>query len=143
MNDWDLQHGCDWDRIKDLTGWHLTEKLDGCRAFWDGTRFWTRGSNVIDAPLAMSAGLTVPTDGEMWAGRGGFKRASVAVRHGVKWAGVEFVPFAALPSTVCQSNAHALDLMRQIQSAGGEGLVARKPGLVWRPGRTTEMLKIK
>ena len=43
----------------------------------------------------------------------------------------------------CESNAHALDLMRQIQSAGGEGLVARKPGLVWRPGRTTEMLKIK
>jgi DNA ligase-1 len=143
VNDSDLQHGCDWDRIKDLTGWLLTEKLDGCRAFWDGTRFWTRGSNVIDAPIAMSAGLTVPTDGEIWAGRGGFKRASVAVRHGVKWAGVEFVPFNSLPVTVCESNAHALDLMRQIQAAGGEGLVARKPGLVWRPGRTVDMLKIK
>src|SRR5262245_3509497 len=28
-----------WDGASDLTGWWLSEKLDGVRAYWDGTRF--------------------------------------------------------------------------------------------------------
>jgi DNA ligase-1 len=164
--DSDLQHACDWDRIKDLTGWLLAEKMDGCRAFWDGSQFWTRGGNIIEAPARIANRMPGNArDGEMWAGRGGFKRASNAVRFGGDWwDGVDFFAFDAPevggdvmtrwnemrlcrdnlpPICVCESNAHALDLMRQIQADGGEGLVARKPDLVWRPGRTTDMLKLK
>jgi hypothetical protein len=88
-------------------------------------------------------------DGEMHGGRYGFARASTAVRHGTaddadrKWDGITFTAFLALPVTVCRSNAHALDLMREIQQDGGEGLMARKPGLVWCPGRTVDLLKVK
>jgi len=30
-----------------------------------------------------------------------------------------------------------------MQKDGGEGLMARKPGLVWNAGRTVDLLKIK
>ena len=136
--------------MKDLTGWELTEKLDGCRAYWDGTRFWTRRGNIIAEPPRITSRMpATPVDGEMHGGRGGFSRASSAVRHGTaddtdrKWDGITFAPFADLPVTVCRSNSHALDLMREIQQDGGEGLMARKPGLVWRAGRTVDLLKIK
>lgn len=150
MTDSDLQHGHHWDRVKGLTGWELTEKLDGCRAYWDGIRFWTRSGNIIAAPPRITASLpATPMDGEMHSGRGGFLRASSAVRHGTaddadrKWNKITFAAFAALPVTVCRSNAHALNLMREVQQDGGEGLMARKPGLVWCAGRTVDLLKIK
>lgn len=150
MTDSDLQHGNHWDRVKDLAGWSLTEKLDGCRAYWDGIRFWTRSGNIIAAPPRITSCLpATPMDGEMHGGRYGFVRASTAVRHGTdddadrKWDGITFAPFSGLPVTVCRSNAHALNLMREVQKDGGEGLMARKPGLVWRSGRTVDLLKIK
>ena len=150
MTDSDLQHGHHWDRVKDLTGWNLTEKLDGCRAYWDGTRFWTRSGNIICAPPRITACLpATPVDGEIHGGRGGFSRSSTAVRHGAaddadrKWDGIAFAPFDDLAVTVCRSNTHALNLMRETQQDGGEGLMARKPGLVWTAGRTVDLLKIK
>jgi DNA ligase-1 len=150
MTDSDLQHGHHWDRVKDLTGWELTEKIDGCRAYWDGTRFWTRSENIITAPPRITSCLpATPLDGEMYGGRGGFARASTAVRHGTandadrKWDGIAFAPFSGLPVTVCRGNAHALNLMREVQQGGGEGLMARKPGIVWCAGRTVDLLKIK
>lgn len=53
-------------------------------------------------------------------------------------AGVEVVSFR-----VAQSTAAAFDYMREIQARGGEGAMARKPGLRYSPGRTAEMLKLK
>ena len=75
-----------------IGGWLASEKLNGCRAYWDGQRFWTRGGNVIDAPKWFTRGLpNVPLDGEIWAGRDGlcgqtsFEVARVAVQHGGRW----------------------------------------------------------
>ena len=34
-----------WDNATDPTGWWLSEKLDGVRAFWDGKQFWSRLGN--------------------------------------------------------------------------------------------------
>lgn len=94
----------DW-HGSNLAGWFVSEKLNGCRAFWDGWRFWTRGGNVIPAPKWFTRGLPrVPLDGEIWAGRGvrhgndnsAFKIASKAVRLGGHWfedGHLEFVAF--------------------------------------------------
>src|SRR5712691_11721870 len=30
-----------WDNVLDPTGWWLSEKLDGARAFWDRKQFWS------------------------------------------------------------------------------------------------------
>ena len=33
---------------QDVRGWWMSEKLDGIRAYWDGSKFFTRtGKNII------------------------------------------------------------------------------------------------
>lgn len=84
----------DMNGSRSVVGWLASEKLNGCRAFWDGRQFWTRGGHVVDAPAWFTRGLpAVPLDGEIWAGRGhgagndnsAFKVASNAVRLGGRW----------------------------------------------------------
>src|SRR5262245_55866468 len=39
-----------WDNVLDLSGWWMSEKLDGVRAFWDGKQFISRQGNLYHAP---------------------------------------------------------------------------------------------
>lgn len=86
-----------------ISGWLVSEKLDGMRAFWDGgvsrglaakdvpwantakdarlkhppisTGLWSRYGHVIYAPADFVDKLPlIPLDGELWAGRGNFQK---------------------------------------------------------------------
>src|SRR5207244_5594780 len=71
-----------WDNALDPTGWWLSEKLDGVRAFWDGKQFWSRLGNLVHAPDWFVAGLPKePLDGELWIGRKQFQRTVSIVRR--------------------------------------------------------------
>lgn len=60
----------------------ISEKLDGVRAFWDGTHLRFRSGNVVHAPAWFIAGLpALPLDGELWIARNGFERLSGIVRR--------------------------------------------------------------
>jgi DNA ligase-1 len=61
----------------DPTGWWMSEKLDGVRAYWSGEAFYSRAGNLFEAPAWFTADLPkdVPLDGELWAGRGQFAMA--------------------------------------------------------------------
>ena len=64
-----------WDNVTDLTGWWMSEKLDGVRAYWDGAQFLSRQGNRYHAPDWFTAGLPdEPLDGELWLGRKKFQR---------------------------------------------------------------------
>ena len=39
-----------WDTAADLSGWWMSEKLDGVRAYWDGRQFLSRLGNLFHAP---------------------------------------------------------------------------------------------
>src|SRR5260370_30339072 len=39
-----------WDSVTDPTGWFLSEKLDGVRAYWDGNQFLSRQGNLFHSP---------------------------------------------------------------------------------------------
>lgn len=41
-----------WNGSQDITGWWLSEKLDGVRAYWTGKQFLSRQGNVYHAPGA-------------------------------------------------------------------------------------------
>jgi DNA ligase-1 len=88
-----------WDGSTDPTGWWLSEKLDGVRAYWDGTRFLSRQGNRYHAPDWFTAGLPgVPLDGELWLGRKQFQRAVSIVRRQDQtdlWQEVCFLVFDA------------------------------------------------
>jgi DNA ligase-1 len=39
-----------WNGKQNMTGWWMSEKLDGVRAWWDGKRFLSRQGNMFNAP---------------------------------------------------------------------------------------------
>ena len=93
---------------QDVTGWWLSEKYDGCRAFWDGFCLRTRSWLPIAAPAWFVAGFPKgkALDGELWAGRGTFQLMRVLVQFdrasAGEWGIVKFMAFDA-PNTDCVS----------------------------------------
>ena len=56
-----------------LDDYWVSEKFDGVRARWDGTRLISRGGNAFAAPAWFTDGFpATPLDGELWVGRGRF-----------------------------------------------------------------------
>jgi DNA ligase-1 len=88
-----------WENDTDLTGWWMSEKLDGVRAWWDGKQFLSRLGNVYHAPDWFVAGLpSVPLDGELWLDRKAFQRTVSIVRRQDKsdhWREIKYVLFDA------------------------------------------------
>ena len=88
-----------WENDTNLTGWWMSEKLDGVRAWWDGQRFLSRQGNVYHAPDWFTANLpNVPLDGELWLDRKAFQRTVSIVRRHDKcdlWRQISFVMFDA------------------------------------------------
>lgn len=159
----------DWD-FRDVRLWHWSEKFDGCRAYWDGACFWTRGGNVINAPAefvrSMPAGVHL--DGEIWAGRGNYTVAQVATQHGIWDERIVFVAFDApnadgdwltrmrtadryankflhTPARgVIRGWDEASDRAAEIIAQGGEGLMLRSPNVFeYQRRRTVNLLRIK
>ncbi len=86
-----------WDNDLDLSGWWLSEKLDGVRAYWDGQGFLSRQGNKFHAPDWFTAGLPeAPLDGELWLARKAFQRTVSIVRRQDKsdhWRDIRYVVF--------------------------------------------------
>lgn len=81
-----------------LDAYWLSEKYDGLRAYWDGTRLRTRGGDTVAAPAWFTAGWPAdPMDGELWAGRGRFEEALSTVRQQTpneeSWRRIRFMVF--------------------------------------------------
>jgi DNA ligase-1 len=88
-----------WDGAVDVTGWWMSEKLDGVRAFWDGKQFISRLGNVFAAPEWFTAGLpSVALDGELWLERRQFQRTVSVVRRkdqSEHWRQIRYLVFDA------------------------------------------------
>jgi DNA ligase-1 len=88
-----------WDNAQDLSGWWMSEKLDGVRAYWNGTSLISRLGNRFHAPGWFVAGLpAVPLDGELWIARRAFQRTVGIVRRqdtSDLWKEVAYVIFDA------------------------------------------------
>ncbi|HET6249762.1 MAG TPA: DNA ligase [Tepidisphaeraceae bacterium] len=88
-----------WDNAADLAGWWMSEKLDGVRAYWDGTQFLSRLGNLYHAPDWFIEGFPkIPLDGELWIDRKKFQRTVSIVRRQDKtdlWKEVRYLVFDA------------------------------------------------
>jgi len=92
-----------WEEHIDPTGWWISEKLDGMRAFWDPTKrcLFSRLGNPILCPKPFLAGLPdVELDGELFLGRGRFQELMSVVKNGANvgrvegpWKNVVYVVF--------------------------------------------------
>lgn len=64
-----------YDSSMDVTGWLMSEKLDGVRAYWDGKKLISRGGRVFDAPIWFTKGFPpFSIDGELWTSRSNFEQ---------------------------------------------------------------------
>jgi DNA ligase-1 len=88
-----------WENDVDLTGWWMSEKLDGVRAYWDGKSFISRLGNPFHVPDWFLEKLpSTPLDGELWGGRKLFQRTVSIVRRqdkGDQWKQIQYVVFDA------------------------------------------------
>lgn len=59
----------------DYKGWWVSEKLDGVRAYWDGTHLLSRNGNIFTAPESFTKDLPKDKtlDGELFGGRKKFQ----------------------------------------------------------------------
>jgi DNA ligase-1 len=92
-----------WDNALDLSGWWMSEKLDGVRAYWDGKQFLSRNGNIYHAPDWFVEGLPeTPLDGELWLARKAFQRTVSIARRQDKtdhWKQLRYVVFDAPAQT--------------------------------------------
>ena len=158
---------------QNVVGWAMSEKLDGVRGFWDGGRLVSRGGYYFDAPPGFTKDFPpFALDGELFGGRGTFEKTAAAVRSaGGDWTGVKLhvfdVPhapgglherlqkakdwlaahpgcnFEVIEQRPVTSIEAARRFLREVEAAGGEGIVLRDPNLPYRAGRSAGFLKWK
>lgn len=153
---------------QDISGWYVSEKYDGCRAYWDGNDFWTRNGNVIKAPSWFKEGLPDQhLDGEIFSGYGKFQEARIAAQYGRFTLDIRFVVFDApeiagnwetrieAARTLVSRAPHAESInysrrtdiaaaFHEVKSRGGEGLVVRNPMTgQYERGRSSNVVRIK
>lgn len=167
-----LAHSFD-DADVDPTGWWMSEKLDGVRAYWNGHDFVSRQGNVFIAPSWFKKGLpSHPLDGELWMGRQQFQSTVSAIRHQEMWHKLKYLVFdfpheTAVPfefrmnamrcfiestsseivklveQTPCKGMAHLKRELAELVALGAEGLMIRKPGSLYEAKRSHTILKVK
>ncbi|CAG8476515.1 5523_t:CDS:2, partial [Cetraspora pellucida] len=142
----------------DPTGWWISEKLDGVRAFWCGKRgvFLSRQGKVYAAPAWFTKGLPkdIDLDGELFGGRGKFQSTVSIVKAGIEeWKKITYqvfdvpsysnAPFEDLQHRYCKAAKDIFDELKRVETTGGEGLMIRKPKSEYVRGRSDTLLKIK
>ena len=161
-----------WDGSLDPRGWWMSEKLDGMRAYWDGTKLLSRLGNVIHAPDYFLGGLpNHPLDGELFLARKSFQQTCAICRRQDKpdtWKKLKFLIFDAPghdggfedrlelisslaklafaqphPHVRCNGVDHLKDELARIEKLGGEGLMLRQPMSRYAVGRSSTLLKVK
>lgn len=67
---------------QDITGWLMSEKLDGVRGYWDGKHLISRQGNVFNSPKWFTENFPpFELDGELWLARGKFQETVSIVRQ--------------------------------------------------------------
>jgi DNA ligase-1 len=85
---------------QDVSGWLMSEKMDGVRAIWDGENLISRNGNVFAAPDWFKAALpAIPLDGELYIGRQMFQTTVGIVRKknpiDTEWQRIQYKVFDA------------------------------------------------
>jgi len=82
---------------QNMTGWVMSEKLDGIRAYWDGAQLISRGGKIIHAPQWFLKDYPpFAIDGELWSKREDFENISSIVRDKVpskEWRAIKHYIF--------------------------------------------------
>ena len=156
---------------QNTTGWVMSEKLDGIRAYWDGKQLFSRGGKVIHAPKWFIKDYpSFKLDGELWSKRGDFENISSIVRDKIpskNWKQIKHYIFEVpdakgnlfdrlekvkkyennsiklLTQIKIKNKKHQNNFLNKVLEEGGEGIVVRDPFQNYINKRTSKALKVK
>ena len=61
----------------DISGWLMSEKLDGIRGYWDGRQLLSKSGKQFRSPPSFTANFPdFAMEGEIWGGRGTFEKTA-------------------------------------------------------------------
>ncbi len=70
-----------YDKQIDVTGWLMSEKLDGVRGYWTGKQLLSKNGNILHPPKVFVQDLPpFPLEGELWGGRNSFEKTVSIVK---------------------------------------------------------------
>ena len=79
----------------DVSGWLMSEKLDGVRGYWDGRQLLSKTGIPLHPPPAFTVNFPYfAVEGEIWGGRGSFEKTSGTVRKQAPHDGWRLLKFA-------------------------------------------------
>jgi len=156
---------------QNISGWVMSEKLDGIRAYWSGKELISRGGKIIHAPEYFTKDFPhFALDGELWSKRGEFDHISSIVRDTIpskEWHEISYnifeVPNAVgglferlkkaepyrskiliiVPQINIQSKEHMQIFLKTLEEKGAEGIVLRDSNATYIAKRTSKALKVK
>lgn len=112
-----------YDAPIDPTGWWMSEKYDGVRAIWNGSRLVTRNGVFINAPEWFLDVLPNDEclDGELWMGRDTFNECSGLVRrdypHPNEWNTIKYAVFDVPFLKVATGEAATIEIRNEYLQA--------------------------
>lgn len=156
---------------QNISGWVMSEKLDGVRAYWDGKKLLSRSGKIINAPKYFIKDYPpFALDGELWSKRGDFENISSIVRDKVpseQWRQIKHYIFEVpdakgdlyerlekvkpyknssikiIPQIKIKNKTHLQAFLKEIEKNRGEGVVVRDPNTPYINKRTNKALKVK
>jgi DNA ligase 1 len=82
---------------QNISGWVMSEKFDGIRAYWDGKNLLTRQGRIFHPPASFIKNFpSFELDGELWSKRGDFENIQSIVLDEspeVKWSQIKYKIF--------------------------------------------------
>jgi DNA ligase-1 len=102
----------------DPTGWWMSEKLDGVRAYWTGANIYSRAGNKFYAPSYFKEALPkgVELDGELWTKRDDFQKCVSIVKrqdYNDEWKTLTYMVFDA-PGLKGKNFTERLEKLKEI-----------------------------
>ena len=167
-----LQHAKTY-KDQNISGWVMSEKLDGIRGYWDGKAMYTKSGKELFPPKGFTNDFPpFALDGELWSRRKDFEAIqSKVLKHKGNWKGISYnifeVPNAKgdffarinkakkwfkkhpninvkiIPQHICQDTKHLKRFLDETVAKGGEGVMVKNPHLNYVSGRTSSILKVK
>ncbi len=156
---------------QNISGWVMSEKLDGIRAYWNGKNLISRGGKIINAPQYFTKDYPpFEIDGELWSKRKDFENISSIVRNKIpskRWSEIKHYIFEVpnakgtlfqrlkkvkpyensyikiLKQIYVKDKKHLENFLKEVELKKGEGVVVRDPQTAYINKRTDKALKVK